>query len=76
MGDFNDNPNSNSITIMEKESELYNPFKTVWSRKKGSLNHHFQWNLFDQILFSTNFFDTNNSLLNFHKADVFNSKKR
>jgi len=74
MGDFNDNPNSNSITLLEKESQLFNPFKTVWSREKGSLNHNFQWNLFDQILFSTNFFDVHNSTLKFESADVFNSK--
>ena len=74
MGDFNDNPNCNSVTIMEKESSLYNPFKTVWSREKGSLSHNFQWNLFDQILFSTNFFDANNSTLTFDNADVFNPK--
>lgn len=74
MGDFNDNPNNDSIALMEKESGLYNPFKTVWSRDKGSLNHDFQWNQFDQILFSTNFFDANNSELEFHKANVFNSK--
>ncbi|WP_296381880.1 endonuclease [Winogradskyella sp.] len=74
MGDFNDNPNNTSITLMEKESELYNPFKTVWSRDKGSQNYDFQWNLFDQILFSTNFFDAKNSALAFHNADVFNTK--
>ncbi|PTM02981.1 MAG: endonuclease, partial [Bacteroidetes bacterium] len=39
-----------------------------------SLSYNFQWNLFDQILFSTNFFDINNSTLNFASADVFNSK--
>lgn len=74
MGDFNDNPDNNSISLMEKESELYNPFKTVWSRDKGSLSYDFEWNLFDQILFSTNFFDANSSALDFHGADVFNSK--
>ncbi|MDP5082421.1 MAG: endonuclease [Winogradskyella sp.] len=74
MGDFNDNPNDASITLMEEESGLHNPFKTVWSRDKGSLNHDFQWNLFDQILFSTNFFDPNQSLLAFHNANVFNNK--
>jgi len=74
MGDFNDNPNNNSVTLMEKESELYNPFKTVWSYDKGSLSYNFRWNLFDQILFSTNFFDANSSALDFHSADVFNSK--
>jgi predicted extracellular nuclease len=74
MGDFNDNPNDTSITLMEKESGLYNPFKTVWSRDKGSLNYNFQWNFFDQILFSTNFFDTNNSSLAFKSANIFKSK--
>ncbi|MEH1007587.1 MULTISPECIES: endonuclease [unclassified Winogradskyella] len=74
MGDFNDNPNCKSLILLEEESKLYNPFKTVWSRDNGSLNHRFQWNLFDQILFSTNFFDTNNSNLDFKDAQVFNSK--
>lgn len=74
MGDFNDNPNDTSIKLMEKESDLFNPFKTVWSRDKGSLNHDFQWNLFDQIFFSVNFFDKRNSNLSFDKADVFNDK--
>ena len=74
MGDFNDNPNNDSLALIENESALYNPFKTVWSREKGSLNHRFQWNLFDQILFSTNFFDSKNTNLSFDKADVFNSK--
>ena len=74
MGDFNDNPNDNSLLLLEKESELFNPFKTVWSRDKGSLNHHFQWHLFDQILFSTNFFNSTSSNLVFKGAQVFNSK--
>lgn len=74
MGDFNDNPNNDSIYLMETESSLYNPFKTVWSYEKGSLSHNYQWHMFDQILFSTNFFDIHNSELNFEKADVFNPK--
>ena len=74
MGDFNDNPNDNSLMLLEKESELFNPFKTVWSRDMGSLNHHFQWHLFDQILFSTNFFNSTSSNLVFKGAQVFNSK--
>ena len=74
MGDFNDNPNDASLLLLEKESDLYNPFKTVWSRDNGSLNHQFQWNLFDQILFSTNFFDSTNSNLSYQDAQVFNSK--
>ncbi|MEP5634552.1 MAG: endonuclease, partial [Maribacter dokdonensis] len=74
MGDFNDNPNCESIHLMETESGLFNPFKTVWSYDRGSVNHNFQWQFFDQILFSTNFFDTTNSKLIFKNAQVFNSK--
>ena len=74
MGDFNDNPENESISLLEKESSLYNPFKTVQSHNKGSLNHDFQWNMFDQILFTGNFFDSENTNLKFVKADVFNSK--
>ncbi len=38
MGDFNDNPSNDSIELMETESNLYNPFQTVLSHEKGSLN--------------------------------------
>ena len=74
MGDFNDNPHNNSITLLEKESQLHNPFSTVLSYNKGSLNHDFQWNMFDQILISNNFFDPSGTKLRFLKAEVFNSK--
>lgn len=74
MGDFNDNPEDISIELLESESNLYNPFKTVHSYNKGSLNHDFQWHMFDQILFSHNFFDMSNSELRFVKADVFNPR--
>ena len=74
MGDFNDNPNSNSIESLEKESLLYNPFKVIWSHQKGSLSHNFQWNFFDQILISTNFFETKTLSLTLETADVYNIK--
>ncbi|WP_317166947.1 endonuclease/exonuclease/phosphatase family protein [Winogradskyella ursingii] len=74
MGDFNDNPDSTSVTLMENKCQLFNPFKTVWSFEKGSLNHNFNWNQFDQILFSINFFEVQNSQLTYESANVFNSK--
>ncbi|WP_262886569.1 endonuclease/exonuclease/phosphatase family protein [Winogradskyella schleiferi] len=37
-------------------------------------NHNFQWNIFDHILFSTNFFNTQSTNLVFSKAKVFNIK--
>ena len=74
MGDFNDNPSNKSIQILEKESQLFNPFSTVWTNKKGSLNHDFEWELFDQILISYPFLDSSGKSLNFDSADVFNDK--
>lgn len=74
MGDFNDNPNNKSMQYIEEESGLYNPFKTLWSKDNGSLNHKFEWNLFDQILISTNFFNSETSELSFNKAAIFNHK--
>lgn len=74
MGDFNDNPNNTSIKLMEKEGHLFNPFKTIWSKDKGSLNHDFEWNLFDQILFSTNFFDSSYNAISFDMADIYDEK--
>jgi len=74
MGDFNDNPDNESIKLLENESQLYNPFSTLLSYNKGSLNHDFQWNMFDQILISGNFFDPNGIKLKYVKAEVFNSK--
>ncbi len=73
MGDFNDNPNDNSLVSLEEDSQLFNPFKTVWSKDKGSLNYNFEWLMFDQILVSTNFLDPN-SILEFEKANVYNTK--
>lgn len=74
MGDFNDNPNNKSIQTIEEISQLYNPFKTVLSNEKGSMNYDFEWNLFDQILISNNFFDPSSTPLDFNKANVFDSK--
>ncbi len=74
MGDFNDNPSNDSVKFMVKQSELYNPMETLLSYSRGSLNHNFKWNLFDQILFSTNFFETQKNKLKFDEADIFDEK--
>ena len=74
MGDFNDTPQSNSLISIENGSQLYNPFKTISTLDKGSLNHKFQWLIFDQILFSTNFLDSKFTKFDIGEADVFNSK--
>lgn len=74
MGDFNDNPSDDSLKHMSKEGDLYNPMETMLSYSRGSLNHNFKWNLFDQILFSTNFFESQKDRLRFDTADIFDEK--
>lgn len=71
MGDFNDDPSSNSIKHLVKESNLYNPMETLRSFSRGTTNYNRQWNLFDQILFSINFFETTANKLQYDSANIF-----
>ncbi|WP_026754564.1 endonuclease/exonuclease/phosphatase family protein [Sediminibacter sp. Hel_I_10] len=73
MGDFNDNPSDESIQYLTKNANLYNPMATMRSYTKGSLNHNFTWNLFDQILFTPNFLSANDGELKFEGAEVFDA---
>jgi len=41
------------------------------SFNRGTTKHNWQWNLFDQILISTNFFKTSDSLFEFSSANIF-----
>ncbi|MBO6605205.1 endonuclease/exonuclease/phosphatase family protein [Psychroserpens sp.] len=74
MGDFNDNPGNDSIKFLAEQGRLYNPMETLLSYSRGTLNHNFQWNLFDQILFTTNFFETEDNTLKFDEANIFDEK--
>lgn len=71
MGDFNDDPHSNSIKKLLEVEALYNPMQKLFSIERGSLNYDFHWNLFDQIMFSHNFFDYKPNTLSFLHADIF-----
>ncbi|WP_372756323.1 endonuclease [Mariniflexile sp.] len=71
MGDFNDDPSNNSIKNLVNKSNLYNPMNTLRSFSRGSTMHNRQWNLFDQIIFSTNFFNTRPNKLEFKSANIF-----
>lgn len=74
MGDFNDDPTSKSVKIIEKEGFI-NPMTSLWDKeKKGTLTYDGQWNLFDQILFSKNFTEKKEGKLYFKHAEVFNKK--
>ena len=71
MGDFNDDPKSESIQQHLMDTDLYNPMEKLLTIYKGSLNYRGEWNLFDQIIFSTNFFDYKKGTHSFATADVF-----
>ena len=71
MGDFNDNPNNESIQFLVKEANLFNPMTSLLSFTRGSLNHDFKWNLFDQFMLSHNFLEKDSDSMKFVKADIF-----
>ena len=71
IGDFNDDPHSNSIKRLVEGFDLFNPMETLKSFNRGTTKHNRQWNLFDQILISTNFFKTSDNLFEYSSANIF-----
>ena len=74
MGDFNDNPNDSSIQFLMDNELLYNTTEKLWTRDRGSLNHDFQWKLFDQIIISKNLLKPSQSGYHFECANIFDEK--
>ncbi len=74
MGDFNDNPDSNSIQLLIKDSNLYNPMEKLRSPVRGSANYRRSWSMFDQILVSHNFFNYEKGTHSFAHANIFDDK--
>ena len=74
MGDFNDDPSNNSVRQLSNSLDLHNPMETLLSYTRGSLNYRFQWNMFDQILISTNFLEFEKGSISFSKGDIFDKK--
>ncbi len=71
IGDFNDDPSSNSIKRLVEGFNLHNPMETLRSYNRGTTNYNRQWNLFDQIIFSTNFFKSTTNEFEFSTANIF-----
>jgi hypothetical protein len=55
MGDFNDDPSSESVKKHLVQHDFFNPMERLHTRYNGSTSYRSQWNLFDQIIFSHNF---------------------
>ena len=71
MGDFNDEPNNNSIKNHLMNESLYNPMSLFQENKKGSVKYKNKWYMFDQIMVSTNFL--NSTPLKFQEASIFDA---
>lgn len=71
MGDFNDDPSSISIQTLVTNANLFNPMETLRSFSRGTTYHNRQWNLFDQIMFTTNFFENTPNTFEFETANIF-----
>lgn len=72
MGDFNDNPDNDSVKKYLVTEQFFNPFLSLISPNNGSLNHRGEWFLFDQIIISHNFLNPSISGMKFDKASIFN----
>ncbi len=81
MGDLNDDPTSPSVkkilkTHREKSSllpkTLYNPMEEMYRKGLGTLAYRDSWNLFDQIILSSEWLKKDYSSYRFYKADIFN----
>lgn len=71
IGDFNDEPQNNSIKRLVDDYNLYNPMETLRSFSRGTVKHNRQWYIFDQVLISTNFFKTSDTQYEYHSANIF-----
>ncbi|MDN3722917.1 endonuclease/exonuclease/phosphatase family protein [Aequorivita sp. SDUM287046] len=81
MGDFNDDPISPSVkdilkTKGERDNmkmkELYNPMEDMYKKGMGTLAYRDAWNLFDQIILSSELTKKDYSSYRYYKAGIFN----
>lgn len=73
MGDFNDDPESNSLKALETSHGLFNPMRTLLSNDRGTTSFNHSWNLFDQFLITHNFFERKKNALRFVEANIFDA---
>ena len=74
MGDFNDDPKSESIQHIMKSGLFINPMEKLLSPSSGSANYKGKWNLFDQIVVSHTFLNHQPGTHTFSKAAIFAPK--
>ncbi len=81
MGDLNDDPSSPSVKDYLKAQrkskglkmkELYNPMEDMARQGLGSLAYRDNWNLFDQMIISTELTKKDFTSYRFYKAGIYN----
>lgn len=70
MGDFNDDPTSDSIAKHLVSEQIHNPMSKLLTPTQGTLRHNGVWHLFDQILHSNAFVQKEQN--QFVKSEIFN----
>ncbi|MEI6864992.1 endonuclease/exonuclease/phosphatase family protein [Flavicella sp.] len=73
MGDFNDNPIDDSIYKYLVNDKYKNPSLKLYQKGEGASKFYGKWMLFDQIILSNNFFQSNSNSLTFKTAHIFNT---
>ncbi len=71
MGDFNDEPFSNSIKNHLMTTNLHNLMLPLQENHKGSVNYHGKWFLFDQIMISDKLLDSKTGSIRFRHGEIF-----
>lgn len=71
MGDFNDNPDSESIQKHLTPADFYNPMEQLLTHTRGTSKYRDSWFLFDQILVSNSLRHKDKPGLQFEKAEIF-----
>lgn len=74
MGDFNDDPNADSIQTLMGSGLFINPMKKLLSPVSGSANYKRTWSLFDQIILSHSFLNHEPHTHSFANAAIFSPK--
>lgn len=80
MGDMNDDPMDKSMaealgakreTKDVKKKDLYNPWWNTLAGGDGTLKYRGKWNLFDQIVFTSNFLNKRYKKLSYFTHEIF-----
>jgi predicted extracellular nuclease len=73
MGDFNDEPNSNSIKNYLMFDGVFNPMLSLKQENRGTVKYQGKWYMFDQIILSNSFQFGSTKDIKFKKADIFDA---